>query len=83
MSKQAFHQDLIGRRVVENPDYAPQHRAGSAISTFKHYGLEGEAVEIIGAWIVEGSVKVLVRDFPGHTAEIYLSTFLVKEGKTK
>lgn len=80
MSKQAFHQALIGKELHE--DVANERRPER--SFFGHYGLvKTLPVEIIGAWLDCGTVKLLVRDREGRTAELHPSLFLVKDKETK
>ena len=80
MSKAAFHQNIVGKKLVEDPKMTGITSGYcNERATFKFYSLEGEFVVIVGAWIVEGSVKVMVADSHGKTAEVYPSLFLLKE----
>ena len=79
MSKASFHQNLIGKKLVEDPRYTDPEKYVNDRATFKFYGLVGKSVSIVGAWITEGSVKVMVADSDGHTAEVFMSVFLLKD----
>lgn len=76
MSKLAFHQNLIGKRLVENPENDHNERAH-----FKYFGLQGKAVEIVGAWLDDGCVSVMVRDGEGRNATLYPSLYFIREAQ--
>src|SRR4051812_43716662 len=77
-TKQAFHQSLIGKWLVNDPEN--ETKAGPLV--LQWYGLKGKHVEIVGAWIHGEAVRVLVVDATGHQAELYATHFLLREPET-
>lgn len=72
--KQAFHQNIVGRKIIEDVTLAEfmENRR------FQYYGLVGPECEVIGAWIKNDGVYVLVVDSIGKTAEVYMPLFVLK-----
>ena len=66
MAKTTIQTSLLGKRVVENPEFDYNDRAH-----FAYFGLKGESAEIVGVWLDTGTIRILVRDDDGRTAELY------------
>jgi hypothetical protein len=76
MAKAKFQQTLLGRRLSEDGEKA----ANNSMMTFRYWGLDGDVVEIVGAWAVDDAVQVLVRDVHGRTATLYPNHFILSDG---
>jgi hypothetical protein len=77
-SRQGFHQNLLGKRLVENKKELAD---GLTNRAFSYWGLSGDSVEIVGAFIKDGGVQVLVVDEKGKTSAVFVELFLLNGGE--